>query len=565
MSHPYAIEPLYDPHTRPVPYPLNSQVRKNQPEDPESVSQHGYDHVSKYLLPPHSYQNSLLRSSAGGHQSVPVPSHLGYSPQSHEHIEVPRFVSQDYLQGDPDASRIRGAYTYPYSSGLSNQSSVTGHLHSQPAVPPLMPPPNFSNGLALLHTPHPLAFGDSNSSITSTDNSVDLHRDPSTSETSSSESRNGLAFDGMMSSNGQFNNGLNNLQNLSMGNGVEDQQNGLIERYSGDRQKNTKDKKDLMSMIPSITNSRVSKQKEPQGRDADLISTQCSRCKKDFLQDILLTDKKDGSDGAGTESEPRIYKLCHHCRELQRQRSRRWQKKTKDKLGACRRCGVVIPPGEQKYVLCPQCRLSLRVRKANRAAQGKCVHCLGPIQNTNNEEDGERRSSITGLYKVCQRCRENDKIRRTNLERMGNCNRCAKTLLPSEQGRHKVCSSCRQKKKRLSSTGDWVLSQPSNGVAAPPLAPAMPQVGHGPGKGMLQDVGAPNYVMPPMNFAIPAEQPAMMMGLANQMGQLGQDYPGAYGAYSQPYIQQLPQPVMQHPAQEQVYPTNPHGFQGLSG
>lgn len=263
----------------------------------------------------------------------------------------------------------------------------------------------------------------------------------------------------------------------------------------------------------------------------NVILSKCLRCKKDFVQRLIVA--KDLRLGK-VSAEPKVFKLCHHCRDLQRQRLRRWQKKTKDKQGACRRCGNEIPPEEQKYVLCPMCRQNLRIRKANRAAQGKCVHCLGPINvliiNDDAEDPLGRRSSNPGSYKVCQRCRENDKIRRTNLERMGNCNRCAKALSPSEQGKHKVCLSCRQKKKKLGS----VLSY-SGGTA------------HDQGMGQQMDVGQ-NVLVPPLNF-IPAEQAAMMMsqGGVNQgpVPNVGavqvppQEYAVPYGQYK--HILQAPE------------------------
>lgn len=209
----------------------------------------------------------------------------------------------------------------------------------------------------------------------------------------------------------------------------------------------------LVSPIPPLHVQQQLVTKEDESRKTETenqIQSKCSRCKKEFTQSLLVSkDLFLGKFGA----EPKLFKLCDHCRDLQRERLRRWQKKTKDKQGACRRCGNDIPPDQQKYVLCPLCRQNLRIRKANRAAQGKCVHCSGPINlliiNEETDENGRRSSVTNGAYKVCQRCRENDKIRRTNLERMGNCNRCAKALSTEEQGRHKVCLNCRQKKKKI--------------------------------------------------------------------------------------------------------------------
>ncbi|KAK6458963.1 uncharacterized protein RJT20DRAFT_124085 [Scheffersomyces xylosifermentans] len=189
-----------------------------------------------------------------------------------------------------------------------------------------------------------------------------------------------------------------------------------------------------------------------------MLRSFCSRCKKEFDQPIIIPQSNEKVSGQTKFlAEPKIFKLCQHCRDLQRQRSRRWQKKTKDKQGTCRRCGSDIPLNEQKFVLCPSCRQNLRTRKANRAAQGKCVHCSGPLDaSIITGEDkklaangkGKERSKA-GSYKVCQRCRENDKIRRTNLEKMGNCNRCAKVLDASDIGKHKVCANCRNRKKKL--------------------------------------------------------------------------------------------------------------------
>lgn len=202
---------------------------------------------------------------------------------------------------------------------------------------------------------------------------------------------------------------------------------------------------------------QIEQPKEP-GTEQVLRSL-CLRCKKEFDQPIIIPQLSDGGRQKFL-AEPKIFKLCQHCRDLQRQRLRRWQKKTKDKQGACRRCGLDIPPEEQKFVLCPGCRQNLRTRKANRAAQGKCVHCLGPLdlsiitdEKKLLNSNSRRERTKYGNYKVCQRCRENDKIRRTNLEKMGNCNRCAKQLETQDIGKHKVCASCRNRKKKLSQLG----------------------------------------------------------------------------------------------------------------
>lgn len=220
-------------------------------------------------------------------------------------------------------------------------------------------------------------------------------------------------------------------------------------------------KSDLVAPIPplhiqqQIVNSDVPAPfKEEPATSGQVLRSSCSRCKKDFVQPIIVP-----LDNTKALAEPKIFKLCQHCRDLQRQRSRRWQKKTKDKRGACRRCGAEIPPEEQKFVLCPSCRQNLRTRKANRAAQGKCVHCSGPLDASIITDKKDANANKSGNYKVCQRCRENDKIRRTNLERMGNCNRCAKALDPEDQGKHKVCLSCRSRKKKLNQTSAPVIHQ----------------------------------------------------------------------------------------------------------
>lgn len=146
-------------------------------------------------------------------------------------------------------------------------------------------------------------------------------------------------------------------------------------------------------------------------------SAECTRCKKEYA----ITDGK-------------VFKLCPHCRELQRERSRRWQQKTKLKENACRRCGVSIPPDQGKFVLCPPCRLNLRTKKAKRFESGKCVHCSGVNDSTD--------------FKVCSRCRSIDKDRRKQLEDQGKCNRCSGKLQADDNGR-KVCSDCRARKKTV--------------------------------------------------------------------------------------------------------------------
>ncbi|KAH3662095.1 hypothetical protein OGAPHI_006276 [Ogataea philodendri] len=169
-------------------------------------------------------------------------------------------------------------------------------------------------------------------------------------------------------------------------------------------------------------------------KNSPFVTTTCTRCKKDFVQ-----------------RPEKQFRLCLHCRELQRQRSRRWQMRTKEKQGVCRRCGIEIPPEQAQFVLCEHCRMSLRSRKASRAALGKCVHCSGP------------NDSVEGKFKVCSRCRQNDKIRRSNLEKIGACNRCAQPLNDSDRD-HKVCERCRTKKKRGAVSPAAVAQRPSHGA-----------------------------------------------------------------------------------------------------
>lgn len=147
----------------------------------------------------------------------------------------------------------------------------------------------------------------------------------------------------------------------------------------------------------------------------------CNRCKRKFA---IIGDK--------------VFKMCEHCRVLQRQRSKRWQRRTKQKDGVCTRCGTDLSEAASNYSLCQHCRDMLRSKKANRYLEGKCVHCSGP----NDEE---------GTFKVCRRCREKDKLRRLALEQEGLCNRCSYGLAKDEKG-HKICQSCRLKKKKPSST-----------------------------------------------------------------------------------------------------------------
>lgn len=210
---------------------------------------------------------------------------------------------------------------------------------------------------------------------------------------------------------------------------------------------------------------------QPKDHNGDqMLQLVCSRCKKEFFQPVIIPQAPSGGRSLKALAEPKLFRLCQHCRDLQRQRLRRWQKKTRDKSGACRRCANEIPRDQQKYVLCPTCRQSLRSRKANRAALGRCVHCSGPLSSSiiTSETSGNNKPK----FKVCERCRENDKIRRSNLEKLGNCNRCAKPLDQEDVGKHKVCVNCRLRKRRQhqnsvspppSALNDTIMMMPMNG------------------------------------------------------------------------------------------------------
>ncbi|KAH3675785.1 hypothetical protein WICPIJ_009238 [Wickerhamomyces pijperi] len=152
---------------------------------------------------------------------------------------------------------------------------------------------------------------------------------------------------------------------------------------------------------------------------------ECTRCKKSFSLET----------NSNSPNAAKPFKLCPHCRDLQRERSRKWQQRTKQKKGACRRCGVQIPPSQSNFVLCAPCRLSLRSRKATRYEDGKCVHCSG--------------ENLSSEFKVCLRCRNNDRLRRKALEEKGCCNRCSRELnLEDGDTGHKVCLKCRERKKK---------------------------------------------------------------------------------------------------------------------
>ncbi|CAK9437123.1 uncharacterized protein LODBEIA_P15410 [Lodderomyces beijingensis] len=306
-----------------------------------------------------------------------------------------------------------------------------------------------------------------------------------------------------------------------------------------------------------------------EAEEHEMIRSTCTRCKKEFMQRIIIP-KTNETSGGGSKAlaEPKIFKLCDHCRDLQRQRSRRWQKKTKDKQGVCRRCGTEIPHDERKFVLCPSCRQNLRTRKASRAAQGKCVHCSGPLDASIliKNEDGNvvvstdlsptlrahddepaTRDGHGGSYKVCQRCRENDKIRRTNLEKLGNCNRCAKPLDSSDYGRHKVCSYCRSRKKRVSRTSvggggggngeeHYAMPHPQYGVGHDQQQQHQQGMMHHHAVAHLQSIPGSSAVEAPYSNGISMQHPT--------------GYPQPY----LPYPGYTPQPQQQQPHQQQQQP-----------
>lgn len=199
-----------------------------------------------------------------------------------------------------------------------------------------------------------------------------------------------------------------------------------------------------VGIVPGISGPKTTRQAF-ESVDEGLETCACTRCKKEFPID--LTGK--------------TFKLCPHCRELQRERSRRWQQKTKLKPGACRRCGVSIPTDQAHFVLCPPCRLSLRTRKASRYENGKCVHCSGINDSTE--------------FKVCSRCRNNDKLRRKNLEERGCCNRCAHPLKDDDKS-HKVCSNCRSRKKTVAKASAVSQHHEAAMTAAAAAQAAAPEV-----------------------------------------------------------------------------------------
>lgn len=236
------------------------------------------------------------------------------------------------------------------------------------------------------------------------------------------------------------------------------------------------------STTTTTTSSTTPFDNGPLNENQKSVVSQCTRCKKEFVQ-VITVPPKDGDSSNNNSSkqvtgQTKLFKLCHHCRELQRQRSRRWQMKTKDRKGVCRRCGIEIPFNEQKYVLCANCRLNLRTRKAGRASQGKCIHCSGFLEDdqvsddllmmneSSSVDEYGKHSPKSSTFRVCQKCRGKDKLRRHNLEQMGYCNRCTRALDPQDQGRFKVCGECRMKKRQY---GNKSQDQP----ASPPSLPQL--------------------------------------------------------------------------------------------
>lgn len=221
----------------------------------------------------------------------------------------------------------------------------------------------------------------------------------------------------------------------------------------------------ISSRGSTTTSSTTPLENVPLNENQKSVASQCTRCKKDFVQVITVPKENNNSFNFKPSSgQSKVFKLCHHCRELQRQRSRRWQMKTKDKKGVCRRCGTEIPFNEQKFVLCPSCRLNLRTRKASRASQGKCIHCSSPMEDgfasdeisleeSSSVDEYDKRSPKSTSFRVCQKCRGKDKLRRHNLQQMGYCNRCTKALSANDHGKYKLCADCRAKKKQYGNKG----------------------------------------------------------------------------------------------------------------
>lgn len=141
------------------------------------------------------------------------------------------------------------------------------------------------------------------------------------------------------------------------------------------------------------------------------VVTQCNRCEKDFVQK-KARDQKSARGRVGRV--PRLYKLCEHCREMGKGRSRRWQMRTREHGGLCRRCGLELETTDGEFVLCVKCRQAFRDRKHRRITEGKCIQCCEPlaepITGSMAEQMAGPDSEGAGLEKPlqrrCQKCRE---------------------------------------------------------------------------------------------------------------------------------------------------------------
>lgn len=445
------------------------------------------DHIKQGFPVPTQYFQPMEKFPSESSNQQPPPQ---YGPQLQYHQNVPSHQSQQNFQNFQNIQNIQNIHT--------GFNMALGH----PPNAQLPPPPHLQNS-----PPQPQYFPSFPAQVPFSGNVDDPRCVP---------------HDAISLVRDLQNNRMRGLQTYPSG--FISHLKAELPRVSHLGESGSPSKKEdhgLVLLIPPLHVQQKNASKEDTENHHHAITTKCLRCKKDFVQSFVR-DKPDA----------KVFKLCHRCRDMQRQRSRRWQKKTKEQQGSCRRCGGVIPSDQLRFVLCSQCRESLRLRKANRAAQGKCVHCLGPIESLiMGDQAGEPRPR-SGLFKVCQRCRENDKIRRTNLERMGNCNRCARALEPSQQGKHKVCLVCRQKKKKRallmslepdSSMGmELPVFQHNAPVQLERSQQSVPQLGQPQG---------------PVGIGFPMAGGQQMGQSMGSMG-LGQDY----YQYSQPG-QQLPQPM----------------------
>ncbi|KAM9892889.1 hypothetical protein OXX79_009713 [Metschnikowia pulcherrima] len=138
----------------------------------------------------------------------------------------------------------------------------------------------------------------------------------------------------------------------------------------------------------------------PNPEPEETIVTQCNRCDKDFVQK-KAADQQSARGRVGRV--PRLFKLCEHCREMGKGRSRRWQMRTKEHGGLCRRCGVVLGADDGQYVLCVKCRQAFRDRKLRRINEGKCISCCEPMKEE-DMEDAPGRENV--VKRRCRKCRE---------------------------------------------------------------------------------------------------------------------------------------------------------------